>query len=582
MASSRLLSLNLGTQTVGLAEFLTADNGGLVLDRYLTRDLVVDGSAEVSRGPHITEAIKDLLSQLKLRPSPVGTCVPAQSVFTRFVKLPSVDEDKIDQIIGFEAQQNVPFPINEVVWDYQLVAGSDTSKLGVVLVAIKSDLLAETDQAVTASGLQTSLVDVAPMALYNAFRYNYADVKGCSLLIDIGARTTNLVFIEPQKVFSRSIPIGGGTITGAIAKDFNESILEAEKRKKKDGFVGLGGAYAEPGDPDVARVSKIIRNTMTRLHAEISRSINFYRAQQQGNAPIRIYLCGGSVALPYMREFFQEKMQMPVEYFNPLRNVTVSRNVDANKVVGEAHLLGELVGTALRGVGNCPIELNLLPAEVLKRQEFARRQPLLIVAALSLLVLLAGWWIYYKKSTESVVAINEKVAAETALLQSFDQKFTAADTEVKTFDTAAAPLLKAVSQREAWVRLINDLNQRIPNPKIWVTILEPLQDGKPLVFNDSKGMEVKTAATPAGPPGRPAAAAASIGPEISAISLKGIYLENPSVVDEFLSALAQSPFFVVDLTKIKEINPVRQQPNLETWGYAYELRLPLKQPIPLQ
>jgi len=582
MASSRLLSLNLGTQTVGLAEFLTADNGGLVLDRYLTRDLVVDGSAEVSRGPHITEAIKDLLSQLKLRPSPVGTCVPAQSVFTRFVKLPSVDEDKIDQIIGFEAQQNVPFPINEVVWDYQLVAGSDTSKLGVVLVAIKSDLLAETDQAVTASGLQTSLVDVAPMALYNAFRYNYADVKGCSLLIDIGARTTNLVFIEPQKVFSRSIPIGGGTITGAIAKDFNESILEAEKRKKKDGFVGLGGAYAEPGDPDVARVSKIIRNTMTRLHAEISRSINFYRAQQQGNAPIRIYLCGGSVALPYMREFFQEKMQMPVEYFNPLRNVTVSRNVDANKVVGEAHLLGELVGTALRGVGNCPIELNLLPAEVLKRQEFARRQPLLIVAALSLLVLLAGWWIYYKKSTESVVAINEKVAAETALLQSFDQKFTAADTEVKTFDTAAAPLLKAVSQREAWVRLINDLNQRIPNPKIWVTILEPLQDGKPLVFNDSKGMEVKTAATPAGPPGRPAAVAASTGPEISAISLKGIYLENPSVVDEFLSALAQSPFFVVDLTKIKEINPVRQQPNLETWGYAYELRLPLKQPIPLQ
>jgi len=271
-----------------------------------------------------------------------------------------------------------------------------------------------------------------------------------------------------------------------------------------------------------------------------------------------------------------------VEYFNPLRNVTVSRNVDANKVVGEAHLLGELVGTALRGVGNCPIELNLLPAEVLKRQEFARRQPLLIVAALSLLVLLAGWWIYYKKSTESVVAINEKVAAETALLQSFDQKFTAADTEVKTFDTAAAPLLKAVSQREAWVRLINDLNQRIPNPKIWVTILEPLQDGKPLVFNDSKGMEVKTAATPAGPPGRPAAVAASTGPEISAISLKGIYLENPSVVDEFLSALAQSPFFVVDLTKIKEINPVRQQPNLETWGYAYELRLPLKQPIPLQ
>lgn len=582
MASSRLLSLNLGTQTIGLAEFLTADNGGLILDRYQTRDLVVDGSSEVARGPHVTEAIKDLLHQLKLRPAPVGTCVPAQSVFTRFVKLPTVDEDKIEQIIGFEAQQNVPFPINEVVWDYQLVAGGDSSKLGVVLVAIKSDLLAETDEAVTASGLQTSLVDVAPMALYNAFRYNYSDVKGCSLLVDIGARTTNLVFIEPQKVFSRSIPIGGGTITGAIAKDFNESILDSEQRKKKDGFVGLGGAYAEPGDPDVARVSKIIRNTMTRLHAEISRSINFYRAQQQGNAPIRIYLCGGAVALPYMREFFQEKMQMPVEYFNPLRNVTVSRNVDVNKVVGEAHLLGELVGTALRGVGNCPIELNLLPTEVLKRQEFARRQPLLIAAALSLVVALAGWWIYFKKSAESVVAINEKVTAETALLQNFDQKFSTADTEIKTIDTAAAPLLKAVQQREAWVRLINDLNQRIPNPKIWVTILEPLQDGKAIVFNDAKSLDVKDTPAPAGPPGRPAATPAGQGPTISAISLKGLYLETPGVVDEFLAALAQSPFFVIDLTKIKEINPVRQQPNQETWGYAYELRLPLKQPILLQ
>ncbi len=582
MASTRLLSLNLGTQTIGLAEFLTADNGGLILNDYQTHDLGMDGGNDSSRGYHISAAIKGLLNGMKLRPGSVNTCIPAQSVFTRFVKLPAVDEDKIDQIIGFEAQQNVPFPINEVVWDYQLVATNDNSKLGVVLVAIKSDLLGEMDHAVTTTGLRTSIVDVAPMALYNAFRYNYSENKGCSLIVDIGARTTNLVFIEPQKVFSRSIPIGGSSITSAIAKDFDEPAVEAEARKKKDGFVGLGGAYAEPGDPAVARVCKIIRNTMTRLHAEITRSVSFYRAQQQGNAPVRVYLCGGTVALPYMREFFQEKMQLPVEYFNPLRNVTVSQNVNVEKVVSEAHLLGELVGTALRSLGGCPIELNLLPPEVLQRQEFVRRQPYIITAGLCILLALAGWWLYFQRSTEAAVAVTEKVNAEVVQLEGVDQKFKAADQQIKAVGVEAAPLLDAISQRESWVRLIDDLNQRIPNNKIWVTVFEPLQDAKPISFNDVKSLEVKTAQTPSGPMRPVAGATPPPGPRITAISIKGLYLEDPKVVDQLLTNLSQSPYYVLDLNKIKEINPVRQQPNQETWAYDYELRLPLKQPIPLK
>ena len=133
-----------------------------------------------------------------------------------------------------------------------------------------------------------------PMALYNAFRYNYSELTGCSLIIDIGARTTNLIFVETKKVFSRSIPTGGNTITAAIAKDFNEAFGAAEERKKRDGFVSLGGSYADPEDPDAARVSKITRNTMTRLHAEITRSVSFYRSQQGGAQPARVFLAGGT------------------------------------------------------------------------------------------------------------------------------------------------------------------------------------------------------------------------------------------------------------------------------------------------
>src|SRR5207244_10476701 len=131
--------------------------------------------------------------------------------------------------------------------------------------------------AVEETGLRAQVVGIASMGLYNAFCYNYTDLSGCSLLVDIGARTTNILFIESGRIFSRSLPIGGTAITAAIAREFGESFAAAEARRKRDGFVALGGA-AEPADPDVGRVSKIVRSTMTRLHAELIRSITHYRS----------------------------------------------------------------------------------------------------------------------------------------------------------------------------------------------------------------------------------------------------------------------------------------------------------------
>src|SRR6267143_6920616 len=184
---TRIISLNLGSQTIGLAEFQAQPQGGLVLQNYRLREVLIDPAGE------------------EIRHAAVNYAVSAQSVFARFVKLPAVEEEKIERIIAFEAQQNVPFPIDEVVWDYQLIGGGGEEQVQVVLVAIKSDLLDEMNAAVEETGLRTAIVDVATMALYNAFRYNYADLDGCSLLVDIGARTTNLLFVEPQKIFSRSI-----------------------------------------------------------------------------------------------------------------------------------------------------------------------------------------------------------------------------------------------------------------------------------------------------------------------------------------------------------------------------------------
>src|SRR4029450_11244658 len=369
-----LITLNLGSQTIGLAEFRVRAHGGLVLVDYRLREIVGAGigPAEV-RHPEITATLSEMMGELGIRHGSVNYAIAAQQAFVRFVKLPLVDEEKIERVIGFKAKQNCPFPLDEVVWDYQIVGGGSDGQVEVVIVAVKADYLEAINAAVEESGWRVNKIGIATMGLYNAFRYNYSGINGCSLLVDIGARMTNVLFIERGKVFSRSVPIGGSSITAAIAKEFGESFAAAESRKRRDGFVSLGGAYADPPDPDVARVSKAARSIMTRVRAELMRSISHYRAQQQGSRPERIFLCGGSAGMPYMREFFKEKLQLPVEFFNPIQNVIVSESAPVQEVTRSASLLGELVGLALRSVTTCPMELHLYPASVVRRKELERQ-----------------------------------------------------------------------------------------------------------------------------------------------------------------------------------------------------------------
>lgn len=564
-APTRILNLSLGTQTIGLAEFKTGQNGGLVLVFHETRELLADPAADATRLAQSKLVLQEMVQARKLKGAKINYAVSSQSVFTRFVKLPSVGEEQVDQIVTFEAQQNVPYPIDEVVWDYQLVDSGDAAQVEVVIVAVKADLLDDINEAVELAGLKTVLVDVAPMALYNAFRYNYSDVQGCSLIIDIGSRTTNLIFIEPHKVFSRSIPNGGSTITQQIAKEFNEPFQVAEERKKRDGFVSLGGAYAEPDDPDVARVSKMIRNSMTRLHAEIARSIGFYRSQQGGKAPEHIFLSGGSSTLPYMREFFQEKFQLPVDYFNPLRNVAVGSNLNVDDIGRNAHRMGELIGLALRGTSNCPMELNLRPASVVRRHQLSEKRPFLIGAGVCALLALTAWWLYFEQAAAATNKAAETLAPKVAELENFERKINTARAEIKAQQDGATPLLRAVQDRNFWVKVIDDINSRLPKDYVWITSF------------DLKAVP-RAASTPAsgsGPGGR-RADPPSAEPTLA---LKGLYLFNDrqtQVVDDFVNKLSESPLYTV--LKEEKQGYRRSAPNDQTWAYDFEIPLQLKMP----
>ena len=572
---TRIYALDLGMQTVSLAEFHKLPNGGLSLNAFQETELITDPSADATRPAQIKEAVKELRDALKVpAKEPVNFCLPAQSVFSRFVKLPGGSPEDVSSIIAFEAQQNVPFPIDEVVWDYQIMGTQRGGNWDVVLVAMKSDQLTEVADAVIAGGLKPQIIDVAPMAVYNAFRFSYPETTGCSLIIDIGARTTNLIFVEGTRAFSRSIPVGGNSISAAVAKEFHQDITLAERLKVERGSVSLGGAYAEPSDPTEARVAKVVRNTMTRLHAEIARSISFYRTSQAGSQPVRVLLCGGTVGLPYMVEFFSEKLQTPIEFLNPLRNVTVSNASLADALAAKAHTFGELVGGALRSFENCPLEINLRPPSVVRDQDLARRKPFLILSAVCLLLALAAWWLYFSQAAKVTDEVLVRAQADVAKLDGIAQQMDKLSAEQKKLETAVAPLLLASAERSAWAEIFDELGAKLPARFIWVTELQSV---------GARG-SASDRPEPPGPPrsGQPRAGA----PSITALEIKGLYLDNPPnekearIVDEFVDNLKTSPVFALPEDKAKIITQ-RTTPTGENWAYGYTLVLPLRKPIPL-
>src|SRR6266404_324366 len=338
------LCLDFGAGSLKIAEFEPNESGTLRLKQFGLQSLGFEGSQDAARERVILKAIQELFAERPFSSKNINVCAPGFHVFSKFVKLPPVDTSKVTQIIQYEAQQNVPFPLEEVVWDYQILGAAASGELEVLLVAIKSDIVEGLFRVAETVGLHLQLVDVSPAALCNSFRYNYGDLEGCTMLLDIGAKTSNLLFFEKGTVYSRGINIGASSITQDFSKEARLSFAEAEKLKIEEGFVSLGGAYEEPDNPHQAAISKIARQVMTRLHIQVNQTIQFYRGQQGGSAPQRLFLAGGASAMPYTSQFFAEKLNISVDYFNPFRNVQIDPSIDLEDLAKVAHAFGEIVG----------------------------------------------------------------------------------------------------------------------------------------------------------------------------------------------------------------------------------------------
>src|SRR2546423_9016692 len=195
------LAVDFGAGSLKVAEFEVNEGGGLRLKQYGLKSLGVEGSQEDKREAVIQKGLQDLLAEKGLKSKNVNVCAPGFHVFSKFVKLPPVDASKVTQIIQYEAQQNVPFPLEEVVWDYQILGSTAGGELEVLLVAIKADVVEGLFRVTEAAGLHLLLADVSPAALCKAVRFNYGDLEDCTVVLDIGAKTRQLLFFQKGQVF---------------------------------------------------------------------------------------------------------------------------------------------------------------------------------------------------------------------------------------------------------------------------------------------------------------------------------------------------------------------------------------------
>jgi type IV pilus assembly protein PilM len=480
------LVVDFGATNLKLAEFELTEAGGLSLCQYGFKSLGQDGTQEATREAAMLKGLQEALAEKNYQSRNVNICAPGYHTFSKFVKLPPVDTSKVTQIIQYEAQQNVPFPLEEVVWDYQILGAAATGELEVLLVAIKSDVVESLFRTADKAGLRLQLVDVSPAALCNAFRYNYGDMEGCTMLLDIGAKTSNLLFFEKGSVYSRGINIGANAITQDFAKESKLGYDQAEKLKIEEGFVSLGGAYEEPENAHQAAISKISRQVLTRLHIQVNQTIQFYRGQQGGSPPDRLFLSGGATSMPYTAQFFSEKLNLPVEYFNPLRNLQIHEELPREELAKVAHSLGEAVGLGLRNLAHCPVELNLMPKSSLKRQEFNQKKPYLVASVFCLiLIVFAYGWFYDNEAAEKQKALDQ-MKPTVEQLKRDDQRLRTGLGEMKRIQQESEQFFSWMEDRYRWAEVLTVLRESLMSVEdrkekefaakvgIWIEKLDPI------------------------------------------------------------------------------------------------------------
>ncbi|MBI5091245.1 MAG: type IV pilus assembly protein PilM [Candidatus Hydrogenedentes bacterium] len=494
---SKRLVLDIGSSAIRLCE-LAQTKTGFQLTKYYQREFLAEPSmSEEEKKTLQCGVLAQLLKDAKVRTRKTIFGVPGQSVFVRNRALPPVPEHKVTQIVRYEIQQQIPFGLDQIALDYQVLKQTEVGGYDVLMAAIKVEVVDKRIDIIRTAKCRVDVVDVCPMAAYNWIKNTgeFGAQGECVALLDLGASTTDIVIErEGQFRFTRSLNLGGNDVTTAISNGFSMTYAEAEKLKRERGFAPTGDAKAD------GRGGEVIGQVLNRLVTEINRSFAYFRSQPGGGAVSRVIVTGGGACLRNIVPFLQRQLGVEVRIAQPLSGLAIAPAAQEASEHPEQACVA--LGLALRCVASVPIDINLIPPRILIS---ARRKEQAFYWALSLVTLMLILATIIPDNAQKNEQKEKQIEKVTRTLQLYDPELVSKDTSrsKKEFEAKKSEI---EGYRNAISALDSARNGRVKLLDLLKAINDARPEGRGLWFSDVETLVIGAAAIPGGaiPQGGPA------------------------------------------------------------------------------
>ncbi|MEM9159443.1 MAG: pilus assembly protein PilM, partial [Verrucomicrobiota bacterium] len=399
-----------------------------------------------------------------------GFTLPGHLALTKYLKIPRTTEKKRQKIVAYEARQNIPYPMNEVTWDDCPVQEDDLD-FETVISAAKTDLVEALSLYGREAKMDPEQIEPAFISLLNGFRFNYPEASGCILLLSVGAKSTDLIYIDEGRFYSRNVAIGGNAVSQEVSDALGIPFEDADALKVE----GLRGD--ELPDLEKGAFETAVANFRQRLSVEIIRTTAIFKRQGYENAPQRVYLTGGGTLLPKLEETLSDQLSVPVERYDPLKKVRVDslrsrENVDTDKA-----FLGDAIGMAIGRFLPDACCLNLIPQSLIRQRKFTRQKPFYLVAGL---VASAAAALPVVSSTIEIGAYEqenlnlvEQIEPLGKINKEIHEKREAIDKLRKVVESSAG----IADSRSNWLLFLNDVQERMLSVEdVWLDRVEVLRN----------------------------------------------------------------------------------------------------------
>ena len=401
MSEKKEIIINCGISQVSAGIF-SKQGESILLEQVGLETLRYNYSSEEQWLDCFADGLKNLCAREKIK-GDARFIFPGCLLLTKTIRVPHVEEEKQKKIVAFELMQKMPVPLTELIWDYQVI-DDDGVEQEILAFAVKPKVAEDFCERVMEIGLNPVQITPAPVLDYNAMRASGIGLdSGETLVVNIGARSTNLLFINPTGFLLRPLSIGGNSLTQNISDNLGTQFEKAEEIKKNY-FSGAVAFSAD--DPSVQLLENCAKQFLARLSQEITRSLVTYKRLKKGKSPSRMFLAGRGALLNQLPEYLSQSQRLDIDYFDPLQALLLSDDISQEMRYLLPFMLSEPVGLASSIFSSTSSDrspltktINLLPESKLTNLNFKRKQPLLLVSALLLsLTPLPALWTNYADS----------------------------------------------------------------------------------------------------------------------------------------------------------------------------------------